>query len=759
MEFLKNFFKSLSVGKILIIIAGILLILAATMHIFFPNADPYHPIYSLGTFLALLFGGVFAIGLLFVANGKFASIPAFAGSSIGLALFIGKVWIYVSDAIVGIDATWEAPFFVTLIPIVVALLLSIVGFVLVNPVKKAIPVTIVTVMGLLFPLLLSAGGIANDPSAQAQINRALGTSTTVMETIGDSSSIDTEYYKSKYKDIPALLQAGQKQCEEVAAEGFVLLKNDGALPMGKGSKMSLFSSSVADPVYGGTGSGSVDTSTAPNMKTAMEKDGNFSVNPTLWDYYDTGAGAAYRRTQGSVGAGVKGPRTIGDAPWIEVDSANGSTFAQYGDVALFMISRVGGEGSDSPRGSYSLNKLTDSDGTGGDSTNGEYLALSPVEKGVLEGLKAKKDAGVIKKVVVIFNFANQVEASFIDNVQYGVDAAIWIGTPGSYGFNALSDILVGKINPSGHLSATFWADHHQNPALTNFGPKVYQGSPNNGLLDSGALNQDRVYTVYQEGIYLGYHYTESRYEDYVAGRANVGEFDYKKVVSYPFGYGLSYTDFEYSNLKVDKTGHGVHTSYEVSVDVKNVGEVAGKDAVEIYLDKPYTDYNVAHEIEASASELVGFAKTKLLGKNESETVKINVPERLFASYDDKDAGTYIITGGDYYLSIGHDCHDAINNALSAKGYSTTGRMDAPGAANLAHKVSLSEDKVSYATHPVTGAPVANLFQDCDYNNYENRASGDKVQYITRNNWKDTVHLNWADHVVLKYNDKLDEDLD
>ena len=762
MAFFKNFFKTLTVGKILTLAAAVFMIIAAALHITNQYADPYHPIFDMGAFFALLFGGIGSIVLLFFFNGKYAGIPALAGSAIGLAFFATECWIYVSDAFYGVDATWTAPFFLSAVPMALALALSLVGFFVLKPVKNPAPKAIVGVTAVLFPILLAGGTITQDPSARVQINKAFNTSDTIRETIGDDTQTDTQYFKSRYNDIPELLSAGQKQCEEVAAEGFVLLKNNGALPLNSGAKASLFSVSTADPVYGGTGSGSVDTSSAPNLKAALEHNNNLSVNPTLWDYYATGDGAAYRRTKGSVGAGVTGPRSIGDAPWAEVDAANGSTFAAYGDAAIMVISRVGGEGSDSPRSTYSLNQLVDVDGTGGDSTSGEYLTLSPKEKGILHGLKAKKESGVFQKVIVVLNFANQVEADFIEKEEFGIDAAIWIGTPGSYGFNALSDILVGKVNPSGRLSATFWASHHQNPALSNFGPKLYEGSPDPYVDDKGSLNQDRVYTVYQEGIYVGYRYVESRYEDYVVSKEKVGDFSYKNAVSYPFGFGLSYTNFEYTNFSVDKDGRGDKTTYTVKVDVKNSGTVAGKDVVEVYLDKPYNQYCVENGVENSASELVGFAKTSLLQPGATEKVEIVISERQFASYDAKKAGTYVITGGDYYLSVGHDAHDAINNALAAKGNSpasSNNRMDATGLASHAHKVSLDFDSVSYATNVSTHAPIKNLFQDCDYNNYEHRVAGDEVKYVSRSDWNGTVKLNWNDHVVLHFNDKLQDDLD
>lgn len=747
--------------KIAVLAVGALMIVAAILMVIFPNVDAFHPILSWASFACLVAGGIATILLVFVLDGKFAGVPAIIGSSIALAMFIAKSYMYIADAMYGVDAQWEGVYFVVLIPLVLALIGSIVAFFLASPMKRVVPKVLAVIGVILFPLLCVGDGIANEYASQ--INHVLGATGSKVEKIEGAEEIDSQYFKSAYDNIPDLLAAGEKVCESVEAEGAVLLKNNNALPLVEGKrKVSLFSTSSTTPILAGTGSGSVDTSTAPTLKSALEEGGLFSVNPTLWDYYDTGDGVAYRSTTGSTGRGTKGAKTIGEAPWADVEAKNGASFAQYGDAAIVVISRIGGEGSDEPRGTYSLSKMDDPDGLSGDTTNGEYLRLSPKEKELLLGLKAKKEAGVFSKVVVLLNFANQVQADFLVDESYGVDAALWIGTTGSTGFRAVAKILAGSVNPSGKLSTTFWADHHQNPVLPNMGPKVYEGSPD-AYDSNGTMNPDRVYTVYQEGIYLGYRYTETRYEDFVVGRDKVGSFDYQKAVAYPFGYGLSYTNFTYSNFKVDKKGSGAKTVYEVSVDVKNTGSIAGKEVVQVYLNKPYTDYNAAHGIETSASELVGFAKTKTLEAGATENVKISVPERALASYDRNKAKTYVITAGDYYLSVGNGAHDALNNCLAKKGHSpaTSGdKMDASGKAELcSHAYNYALDESTYTRHAKTNNPIHNLFDSADYNNYEHKAAGDEVKYITRSDWNGTVELDWSKHVILHYQDKLQEDLD
>lgn len=668
---------------------------------------------------------------------------------------------YISAAAVGIDSTWDAPFFIVMGLLLVSMVLNAVLAGKAIPGKSKGPKVLTPVMACLFGVMVVGSIIANENASQ--ISGFLGTPTFREIANEEQDYASTQYYTSRFTSVADLIAAGQVTAEQAMAEGVVLLKNEnGALPLKEGERsISLFSVSSVDPVYGGTGSGNVDVSTAPTWKTALERSGNFQVNGALWDWYSADGQQGYRRTTGSTGRGVMGAKTIGEAPWSAVKAANGTTFAQYGDAAIVFIARLGGEGSDMPRGQYAASKLNDADGSDGDTVDGDYLKLSPVEQDLLRGLKAEKDAGTIKKIVVILNFANQVEAGFLDDGQYGVDAALWIGTPGQVGMYAVSDILAGKVNPSGRLSATFWRSHDQNPAIANFGPKAYEGAPN-AINDDGSLNQDRHYVVYQEGIYLGYRYTESRYEDLVMGTPKTGSFQYNSAVSYPFGYGLSYSDFSYSGFKTEKSGSGANTKYTVTVTVTNNGPQAGKETVQVYLQKPYGDYNKVSGVEASAVELVGFAKTKELAAGESQTLTVTVDGRQFAAYDSNGAKTYVVVDGDYYLTAAKNAHDAVNNILAKKGYSpsgTGGRMDALGAADMvSNAISLTLDKTTYASSAATGARITNVFDCADWNKYENRGQS-TVSYMTRQDWEGTTPKNWDDHAVLRWSDQLQADMD
>ncbi len=684
-----------------------------------------------------------------------ASVAMAVASLLTFVFYIYGMYIYISAAFTGIDSTWEASFFICSILFLAALILSVTAFCINFKAVYKVQKVLVSTSSILLAVICLGNVIAGENSAA--INKALHIDT--FEIIGEGDG-DSEYYKSKYKNLKELKAAGEKKVEEAMGEGAVLLKNKNkALPLTQEErKVSLFGVASVDPVYGGTGSGSVEVSSAPTWKSAMENAG-FTVNSSLWDWYATGEGHQYVRKTGPTGPGVTGIKVIGEAPWGAIDAACGSSFSSYGDAAIITLARIGGEGSDMPRGNQSLSKLDDSDGSGGDTTDGDYLKLSPKEKEMLSGVKALKDAGVFKKIIVVLNTTNQIEAAFLEDSAYGIDAALWIGTTGTTGLNAVAKILSGEINPSGSLSATFWKDHSQNPSMANFGTYAFEGATNLYNTD-GSLQQDSYYVVYQEGIYLGYRYTETRYEDYVMQTANVGDYRYADTVTYPFGHGLSYTQFDYSDYQVERKGNGSDTTYTVSVKVTNVGDYARKETVQIYLQKPYGEYNRTNNVESPSVELVGFGKTKLLEKGQSETVSVTVTERQFASYDSTSAKTYVLTGGEYYLTAATDAHNAVNNILSKKNYSvdnTSARMDCDGNADLvSDPILLGKDTSTYSTSAATGVKITNAFEFADYNNYSGKSG--TITYVSRNDWNATLPKNTEDHAVIKWTQTLADDM-
>ena len=532
------------------------------------------------------------------------------------------------------------------------------------------------------------------------------------------------YYEGDFATEADRTAAGAELVKQVEAEGASLLTNENAaLPLAADAKVSLFSTSAVNIVYGGTGSGNVDSSKCDNLKVALEKEG-FSVNPTLWDFYLTGDAAEY--TRGNAGAVVQdsatasgyGAAEIVEAPWEVYTEDVLNSVAEYGDAAIIVLSRIGGEGADS----YFDHALADGK---------NYLALNDIEKEMMANAKALKDAGTIDKIVVLINTSNALQVDFLKNNEYGVDATLWIGGVGQTGLNAVAEILNGTVNPSGSLPDTYCFDNYSSPVMQNFTPIVYEGDTS--LIPAHA----DTYMVYQEGIYVGYKYYETRYEDYVMGTGNAGSYAYGDDVAFPFGYGLSYTNFEYSDMKL--VYEEATTTYTINVTVTNKGNVAGKETVQIYVSSPYTQYDIDNNVEKASVSLVGFEKTELLQPGQSETLTIEVDGDYVASYDAYGAGTYILDAGDYLFTAATDAHNAANNVLAAKGYTpenTNGRMDAAGNASLVATWNNPElDTTTYATSDA-GTEINNKLDSSDPN--MNDEVGTRITYLTRNDWEGTM---------------------
>ncbi|MBE5876548.1 MAG: hypothetical protein E7290_06630 [Lachnospiraceae bacterium] len=522
------------------------------------------------------------------------------------------------------------------------------------------------------------------------------------------------YFESDFATAEEMVEYGLELCELVEAEGAALLMNENnALPLAKGSKVSCFSNSSGNLVYGGTGSGNIDASTANTLKGALENSG-FEVNQTLWDFYLTDEVAStYLRQVGGV-VSLDAAKTS-ECPWDVYTDEVKNSVASYGDAAIVTFSRVGGEGAD----------LTY------DTLN--YLALDENEKEMMENIAAMKANGTIKKIIVLINTANALQVDFLKNNEYNIDACLWIGDVGISGIDAVAEILAGNVTPSGSLVDTYCYNNYSSPAMVNFTPTTYEGYVE-GVIPANAS----TYMIYQEGIYVGYRYYETRYEDYVMQTGNAGNYAYNNDVAFPFGYGLSYTDFEYSDMAVN---YDASTDrFEVTVTVTNTGDTySGKETVQVYVQSPYTQYDIDNGVEKASVALCGFGKTQILAPGASETLKIYVDKRDIASYDAYGAGTYILDAGDYYLTVATDAHNAVNNTLAAKGYTvanTDGRMDADGDASLAYKWNNPTfDATTYATS-VNGTKIENQLSDSDINLTDD-LEGQKITYLSRNDWQGT----------------------
>lgn len=571
----------------------------------------------------------------------------------------------------------------------------------------------------------------------AELNKALGTVSSKIVTelpAGVQDEGFVRYYQSKFNSVAELKEAGNAKVREVEGEGIVLMKNDNnVLPLAAGAKVSLVGITSLNPVYGGTGSGAVDADGAPNYVDVLKGAGFNLVDEALMEYYVDQE--AKRDSHG-----------INEIAWKKVKKNNDGM--GQGEDVIFVFGRVGGEGNDV---GYGIEDTFEE--------AGDYLRLNEDELSILEGLGKMKEDGDIRSITVVVNSANPISMNFADNADYGIDAVLWVGSVGQTGLYALGDVLTGAVNPSGSLPDTWWQDNQQDPVQNNFDAYVYADADKFTYPDNP--NSFNRYVVYQEGVYLGYKYAETRYEDVVLGTPNAGNFPYSSVVAYPFGYGLSYTQFAMGDMKVEKGGEGLETAYNVTVTVTNNGTVAGKKAVQVYAQKPYTEYDKANQIEKPAVEFVGFGKTKLLAPGESETVTVSVPEYFLTSYDAFNTGVYILEDGTHYLTVADNAHAAANNILSAKGKTTADGMTAEGNVALTYAIEYGFDASTYAKAYGTGEDVKSLFAAADINRYEGSGSN-TVSYYSRSNWEGTVT---AGPVKLAMNNKLfadtvltDEDL-
>ena len=582
------------------------------------------------------------------------------------------------------------------------------------------------VFTLLFAVTMIGGPIANNYASI--INMVLKTEST--KTIGD---VGDTYFEADYASAAGQEKAAQEICETAEANGATLLLNrENALPLAQGAKVSLFGTGSADFVYGGTGSGSVDSSKALNLKDALEADG-FSVNPTVWNFYTTGAGKDYRRqlAPGSLNNYIfdNSGYLINEVPQSVFTDAEWNSVADYGDAAIMVVSRVCGEGSDLPWF-----------GTG--DGDGNILSLSQEERDILKKLADLKAAGQVKSIIVLLNVSNPMELDFLEpsicGVDYGVDACLWIGEVGQNGIEAIGDILNGTVNPSGKLVDTYCYDNLTSPAMQNTYITSYTNAAEQGLAFKSTCNE--YYEVYQEGIYVGYRYYETRYEDTVLGNANVGKYDYASTVAYPFGYGLSYTTFEYSGLTMKEDGD----NFVFTVSVTNTGSVDGREAVQIYMQSPYTDYDRENGIEKAAVELVGFEKAAVPA-GQTVSVDVTVPKSELRAYDANGAKTYIVDAGNYYFATGNGSHEALNNVLAAKaeledtanGTVDLSKMVGTGDASLAVQYQqASLDATTYAK-TADGTEITNQLDHADLNKFDDDTSNDVV-YVSRSNWKNTM---------------------
>ena len=527
---------------------------------------------------------------------------------------------------------------------------------------------------------------------------AIGGTTSKVVEAETGEEQDTEYFKDNGMSLDDWIEKEAELTREVQASGSVLLKNDGILPLQKGAKVSAFGYGTVKTVS----TGLVRFGTPGqyiDFKTGMEEDGKLQLNPSLYEFYSDNASAdpAFN-TLNEIDVGL-----MTDAARADYD--------EYADAAIVVLSRAGGEAGDLATGDF----------TGGT----KYLALQESEKKMLEEVTAHFD-----DVIVLINSSYAMELGWLE--EYDIDACLMIGAIGYRGFNAVSDILTGATNPSGRLADTWAADSFSAPAMQNFGDYTFANAEAiNEQIGTG--NNATKYVVETEGIYVGYKYYETRYEDAVLGQGNASSaagtfagassWDYDEEVCFPFGYGLSYTQFTQELEGVRET----EDTFEVTVKVTNSGGVPGRSVVQVYAQTPYTDFDKENGIEVASVELVGFDKTEELAANASEEVVISVDKEDLTHYDPFVNKTFIMEAGDYYLAVGDNAHDAVNNILAAKG------KEVGGDAEQVYSYTLAQTDTQ--TYAVTDGNVmiTNQFDDVDLNYYIDGA----VTYLSRSDWNAT----------------------
>lgn len=631
--------------------------------------------------------------------------------------------------------------------------------------KKLLPLWrgLTAVLISLLAAIIALFGVAT--TWRGTVDMALGT--TSFKTTNDTK------FSSDYATSDELIKAHEDLVAQVGAEGCVLMKNkNSALPLTqKNPKVTLLGMGSMYPFQGGT-MGST-SSGGFNLVDALAKKG-FEVNPVVTGIYETLGNVV----TGTDTSGWGGPKNIyghrpanfttpykPSEPAMTAYTTDGSaeenwqdSFDEYNDAAIVVLSRPGAEGSDYFPGEQGIDASTGATSALGLCTNErELIKLAKAEFG---------------KVIVLINSGSVMEIEELkdETSPTSVDAIMYVGFPGNYGFLGIADVLNGTVSPSGHLTDTYAVDNSKSPAAQNFGNVGFISDASQikfenslfGKLDPTTPASTFVWTpslaatqylIEAEGIYTGYKYYETRYYDSIInGGSNatnkVGAVDgaeswnYDKEVSYTFGHGLSYTSFTQTLDSVE-----VNTSDKTvtaTVTVKNTGDVPAKDVVQLYVQTPYTEYDKTNLVEKSAIEFIGMEKTELLGVNDEETVKVTVDMQYIASWSSaakNGKGGYILDGGDYYFAIGNGAHEAVKNVIAAQGNTTVGG----NASHVQTKTIGSKGSVDETTfaRSKAGAEVVNQLQDADINYYK----PNYATYLSRQNWSGTFPRTYDDLTV------------
>ncbi|MEG3016074.1 glycoside hydrolase family 3 protein [Carnobacterium sp.] len=498
-------------------------------------------------------------------------------------------------------------------------------------------------------------------------NLAVNQYAMIINTYFSASQINQSEVKKTTEQAMALT-------EKIEGEGAVLLENKNEVLPLQNQKVNVFGYASRNVVYGGTGSGGGKEDNNVDLQQGL-KNAGFQVNDQLTTFYDD---RYVPREKVNIHKLVGGDFNIHEPKASEYSESLLTSAKEFSDTALVVFSRNSGEGADI------TNEMK---GYAGGTAGKHYLELSDDEAATLDLVKENFD-----KVVVILNSSFPMELGFLDDEK--IAGALWIGGPGSVGFNAVGEILAGEVNPSGRLVDTYAYDETSAPSFNNIGEFPYSNSEFDYEKDTWHYK----YVNYAESIYVGYRYYETRYIDNQTGKMD--EAAYEKAVQYPFGYGLSYTNFkqEITNFKVDGN------EAKMTVKVTNTGKKAGKDVVQLYYTPPYT----IGGIEKSHVVLSGFAKTQELAPNQSEEVNLSFDVENMASYDEKQNKAYVLEKGNYEIKLMNNSHDVIDS----KNY------------EVAKDIVFNQENKRESDE----LSATNQFED---------AKGD-VQYLSRWNWEETM---------------------
>ncbi len=640
-------------------------------------------------------------------------------------------------------------------------------------------------------LLLGVYGIASSADYKGMVDGMLGGAS------AKAGSSESYAFTSEYDSLSAMLTERVRIAEQIGEEGCVLLKNQGGLPLGDGSgeknvtvlgnrpytykadgtlrdtRLTFYGGITGSVIYEQTvtiqdENGNSKTISSPVTLERAFEDAGIHVNPAMRNFYSDKGYSPFP-------AGSEAADSAGGAYSIEEPSVgieNTGNYEDYDDACFVVIGRTSGEGRD---------YLPGISGVKSGSTQKSAIGLSDEERNLI----AVADQISHGKVIVLLNSAVTMEIDELKNDDR-VNSILWIGLPGSYGMNGVARVISGKASPSGHLSDTYAVEASNAPAARNFGDGDPAGTAkfawSNGTYTSPSNGH---YVVMAEGIYTGYYYYETRYNDavldaVVAGRTssnasgkagasgNADSWVYQDEVVYPFGYGLSYSSFT-QKIKPETFLYDENEdTVSIDVEVKNVGDVTAKDVVSLYVQTPYTEYDKAHGVEKSAIQLIAFEKTDALEPDDTQTLTLTADVKYFASYDktvqhDGVTGGYILDKGDYYFAIGNGAHEALNNILvncvgiaetdpniyieagSAINADGTYVWDIAAQRTQADNIaafefdSLSGIDATHFSESESGVVIQNQLEDADYNYYVKGV----IKYLSRSDWNGTFPVSYT----------------